>query len=223
MKIKKNKDKLKRIFNIPHIITATIIFGLAIISLIMSIVLYCVDCAFGSSIFSNVFAGLITGLIICMISGIKQKSITDINTNISWLQELSALIKVYFSDYNKLTRLKFEKFNCDENLYILFSDADIHANDVNSAILQKQFDETIDFSPCQYVKEQLNYDAEELIKQFRALHEKVGYIDISCPSSEEIIGYFNDVDKELHKLNFAICREIRELEKELIKIHKAII
>lgn len=219
----KNKCKLKRIFSIPHINTAIIILGSAIITLIISGVLHLLECSFWSSIFANVFAGLITGLIICMISGIKQKSISDINAKITWLQELSGLIKVYFSDYNKLTRLKFDKFNCDENLYILFSDADVHANDVNSAILQKQFDETFDYSPCQYVKEHLNYDAEKLTQDFRALHEKVGYIDISCPSSKEIVSYFNDVDKELHKLNFAVCREIRELEKKLIKIQKAII
>lgn len=219
----KNKRKLKRIFSIPHIKTAIIILVSAIITLITSGILHLFKSSFWSSIFANVFAGLITGLIICMISGIKQKSISDINTKIMWLQELSGLIKVYFSDYNKLTRLKFDKFNCDENLYILFSDADVHANDVNSAILQKQFSETIDYSPCQYVKEHLHYDAEKLIQDFRVLHEKVGYIDISCPSSKVIVSYFNNVDKELHKLNFAVCGEIRELEKKLIKIQKAII
>ena len=219
----KNKRKLKRIFSIPHIKTAIIILGSAMITLIISGILHLLKSSFWSSIFANVFAGLITGLTICMISGIKQKSIADINAKISWLQELAALMKVYFSDYNKLTRLKFDEFNCDENLYILFSDADVHANDVNSAILQKQFDETIDYLPCQYAKEQLNYDAEELIEEFRTLHEKVGYIDISRPSSKEIVSYFNDIDKELHKLNFAVCGEIRELEKKLIKIQKAII
>lgn len=220
---KKNKCKLNKIFNIPHIKTAIIIFGLSIISLIVSIVLHYVNCSFGSSLFANIFAGLITGLIICLIGGFKQKSITDINVKISWLKELSALIKVYFSDYNKLTRIKFDKFNCDENLYILFCDADTHANDVNTAILQKQFDDMVDFNPVEYIKEQLNYDAEKLLEEFKTLHENVEYIDISCPSSNDILLYFSVVDKEIHKLNFSVNDKIQELEKQLFSIHKAII
>lgn len=211
------------IFKIPHIKTAIIILGLAIGTLIASGILQLKNCSFWSSVFANIFAGLITGLIICMISGIKQKSIATVNTKISWLQELSALIKIYLADYNKLTRLKFDKFNCDENLYIIFSDTDTHANDVNSAILQKHFDDTIDFSSCQYIKEKLGYDAEGLIEEFRNLHEKVEYIDISCPSSKEILAYFSKIDRELRKLNFTVHGEIRELEKQLIKIQKAVI
>lgn len=136
---------------------------------------------------------------------------------------MSSLIKVYFADYNKLVRLKFDKFNCDENLYILFSDADTHANDVNSAILQKQFDVGVDFSPCQYIKDSMGYDAESLIEKFKILHEKVGYIDISCPSSDEILEYFHNTDKEIRKLNFAVREELRNLEKQLINIQKAVI
>ena len=210
------------IFKIPHIKIAIIILALAIGTLIASGILQLTNCSFWSSVLANIFAGLITGLIICMINGIKQKSITGVNIKMTWLQELSVLIKIYLADYNKLTRLNFDKFNCDENLYIIFSDTDTHANDVNSAILQKQFDD-IDFSSCQYIKEKLGYDAEALIEEFKNLHEKVGYIDISCPSSKEILAYFSNIDKELRKLNFAVHKELRELEKELIKIQEAFI
>ena len=117
----KNISKTKSLLNIPHIKTAVFLFGIAIVTLIVSGVLHFIKSTFWSSVLANVFAGLITGLVICVISGIKQKSIMVINAKILWLQELSSLIKVYFADYNKLVRLKFEKFNCDENLYILFS------------------------------------------------------------------------------------------------------
>lgn len=220
---KKTECKLKKIIEIPHIRMVIIIFELAVLSLTVSGILYLFDCSFWSSVLANIFAGLVTGGTICLISGIKQKSVLDISAKISWLQELSALIKIYFADYVKLMRLKFDKFNGDENLYMLFYDADIHANDVNSAILQKQFEDMIDFSPCKYVRDRLGYDAEDILKEFKALHEKVEDIDISCPSAKEILTYFITVDKELRKLNSAVQREIRELEKRLIITQRTII
>lgn len=68
----KNICKLKTIWIIPHIKAAIIIFGVAIVTLIISGILYLINSCFWSSVFANVFAGLITGLIICIIGGIKQ-------------------------------------------------------------------------------------------------------------------------------------------------------
>lgn len=222
-KIFKKDCKFKKIFLIPHIRIASIILGCAVITLLASGIFFICENSFWYSIFANIFAGLTTGLVVCLISGIKQKNSSELNSKLVWLQELSALIKIYLADYNKLTRLKFDKFNCDENLYVFFYDAHTHANDINTEILQKAFDETIDFKPCAFCKEKLNYDAESLIPVFEDLHMKVEHIDVDCPSSLEIIKYFNEAHQAIKKLNLALFEEIRNLEIQIANVNKSII
>ena len=207
----------------PHEIVSIIISSAAFVSLLVAIIFHNLKCEFASSIFANIFAGLITGLIICLISGIKQKNTINISEKKEWLQHISALLKVYFADYNKLVRFKFDKFNGDENLYIFFYDAHTHANDVNTEILQKQFDKNIDFSPRNYCKEILQYDAETLIDTFEDLHTFVEHIDIDCPSSKEILKHFNTVHAKLKDLNSSIYAEIIELDGKLSKMRKSIL
>ena len=132
-----------QLFSLPHVLVSIVIFSAACVSLVAAMILHNLTLEFASSILANIFAGLITGLIICLISGIKQKTTVDINEKKEWLQKLSVLIKIYFADYDKLVRLKFDKFNGDENLYIFFYDAHTHANDVNTEILQKQLTKTL--------------------------------------------------------------------------------
>ena len=208
---------------LPHVLASFIIFGGAVVSLVTAIILHNLNLEFASSIFANIFAGLITGLIICLISGIKQKHTSDIYEKKEWLQKLSVLLKIYFADYDKLVRLKFDKFNGDENLYIFFYDAHTHANDVNTEILQKQFDKNIGFSSRQYCKETLKYDAEALMDSFEDLHVFVEHIDIDCPSSMEILKHFNAVHAKLKALNSSIYHEIKELDAKLSKIQKSIV
>ena len=222
---KKNKAKKSHCYCslLPHVLVSIIIFSAACVSLVAAMILHNLTLEFASSILANIFAGLITGLIICLISGIKQKTTVDINEKKEWLQKLSVLIKIYFADYDKLVRLKFDKFNGDENLYIFFYDAHTHANDVNTEILQRQFDKNIDFSPRDYCKETLHYDAEALIDAFEDLHIFVEHIDIDCPSSKEILAHFNTVHTKLKALNSSIYIEIRELDDKLSKMHKSIL
>lgn len=210
-------------FRLPHVFVGVIIFGAAVVSLIAAIILHNQKLEFASSILANIFAGLITGLIICLISGIKQKTTVDMNEKKEWLQKLSVLLKIYFADYDKLVRLNFDKFNGDENLYIFFYDAHTHANDVNTEILQKQFDKNIDFSPRNYCKETLQYDAEALMDTFEDLHAFVEHIDIDCPSSKEILEHFNTVHSKLKALNSSIYTEIRELDSKLAKMRNSVL
>lgn len=216
-------NKVSNAFCLPHIKAVIHISVVALSTLIISVLLHILNAEFSASLFANVFAGLITGLIVCLVSGIKGKTTSDIIEKKEWLQKLVEMLRVYFSDYDKLLRLKFDKYNGDENLYIFFYDAHTHANNINSEILQKQFDKTIDFVPREYCKEKFNYDANELIGIFDTLHANVEHIDVDCPSSSQIVSYFNDVHLELKKLNSSIHKEIRNLDEQLSKIQKMII
>lgn len=208
---------------LPHIKVGLYISFGALISLIISVLLHILDFEYTSSIFANIFAGLLTGLIVCLVSGIKQKVTIDIITKREWLQKLAEMLSVYFSDYNKLIRLKFDKYDGDENLYIFFYDTHTNANNINNEILQKEFDGTIDFSPRDYCKEKFDYDANELIDVFDTLHANVEHIDVDSPSSSQIVSYFAEVHIELKKLKSTIHKEIRELDENLAKMQKTII
>lgn len=223
MKEKKIKKRGKAVVNFYHIRMAIVIAVLAIVALLISIFLNLFDAEFSASIFANIFAGLITGLIICLVSGAKQKNITELNAKREWLKELSTMIHRYLNGYNHLSRFKFDKFNGDENIYNFIYDVHVYANDINAEILQKQFDKTVNFKPREYCKEKFNYDACLLIDSFDELHDKVEHIDIDCPSSKIIIDYFRPTHFELLKLNMKVHVEIRELDIQISKLSRTII
>lgn len=221
-KTQKMEKQNKIVCNFYHIKIVIVIAVFAVISLLVSIVLHLFKADFSSSIFANIFAGLITGLIICLVGGAKQKNSTELIAKKEWLQELSIMIKLYLNEYHQLSRFKFEKFNGDENIYNFIYDVHVHSNAINSEILQKQFDKTINFKPREYCKEKFDYDANALIDSFEELHEKVEHIDIDCPSSKCILDYFKPTHFELLKLNMKVHEEIRELDIQISELSRSI-
>lgn len=215
--------KIKVILSFSHIRMSVIILFVAIIVLLISCHLDAVVNDFWSSILANIFAGLITGLVICLIGGIKQKNSFGLQAKIKWLEELAKMLAIYNSDYDKLRRIPFDKFDGNNDTYIFFCEIDIHANDINSAIIQNNFKERIGFDSLNFCKEKLDYNAESMVEQFRDLHFNINQIEINCPSKEEIIKYFQPVHIALMKLNATTHRTIRELKIEYSILQKTII
>lgn len=215
--------RIKIILHFPHAWVCIILAGLAVIMLAVSSVLDNCGQAFWSSICANVFAGLVTGLAICLIGGAKQISTTKMHAQRQWLQHLADMLKTYMDDYHKLIRLRFEKFDGNQDLYDFYYDMCTHANDINVAIHQGAFNKALSFNPEKFCRKVFNYDAVAVGKKCDDLHEYVRMIDIDCPGSKEIAAEFGKVHPELMRLNSAVYSAIKDLDIRLSEMNKSII
>lgn len=207
----------------PHVWICATILILAGLSLWASYDLtYCGN-SFWSSVFANIFAGLITGFVICLISGVKQITIIKMQEKKAWLENLAHLLKEYFSEYHQLRKMRFDKFSGDEKMFDFIYDVGSHANWINEEILQSSFNKTLSFKPLKYSKKFLGYDALALCNAYEELHGNLQSIDVDCPSSKEIIKYFDDVHPELKKLSSGIYASLRDINARLSEIQKTII
>lgn len=214
--------KLRIIISFPHIWTCAIILVCSIISLIIAYVLN-VENVFLSSIFSNIFAGLITGFIICLISGIKQISITKMRETKAWLEKVTGMIRDYYDAYASIRKIHFDRFDGDEALFEKIYDCGCRANWVNDEIIQSSFNKVLPFNSISMCKRKFGYDPHMLSDSFEVLHEKLSMIDVNCSSSKEISHYFNEIDTILHKLSSSMHDEIRSLDIRLSEIQKTIV
>lgn len=114
-KEKSHGSRIKMYLQMPHIIAALIIFGLAIISLVISI-LTIESSPYLSSLIANIFAGLITGLIIYLLSAIKSITVFKIECQIKFLKGITLKCNEYFQMYSKM-RLKKNSFNNTDEYY----------------------------------------------------------------------------------------------------------
>lgn len=215
--------RLKIMVRFPHIWTCFIIIFAAVATLLMSLYFDRCGNSFWSSILANVFAGLITGFVICLISGVKQITIVQMRAKKAWLENLATMLKKYFADYDQLLKLRFNKFDGNEELFNFIYDAGSHANWINDEIIQSSFDKTLPFKALKYSKDYLEYDAVALSDAFERLHVNLQMLDVACPSSTEIIRYFHEVNPELKKLNYLVYNALRDLDVRLSEIQKTIV
>lgn len=223
-KVKQIKEAVTRALSYAHIKICLAIAVVAMAALVLSWLLNRnPENSFWASVLSNIFAGLTTGLVICFVSGIKQMSISKLQTQRIWLESIADMAKLFLADYNTILRCHFEVFNGDESTFLLYYNASIHASDINSAIKQSSFNKTLPFNPVAYCKEELGYDAMKLGESFDELHEYVENIEINCPSSKAILEKFSVVHAELWKLNFAVHVAIKKIDVQLAEIQKTFI
>lgn len=216
------KQKLRLIAGFPHTWICVSILIFSVLALIISYQLNVAGNTFLSSLFSNLFAGLVTGLVIYLIGGIKQISVIKLQEKKSWLEKLSKMIKRYFSDYDDLRRLHFDKFSGDEKLFDQIYDCGSHANWINDEIIQSSFSKILSFNSINYCKKSFSYHALEMCDAFEQLHGNLQMIDVTCPSSKEIIGYFDAVDHKIRTLNGEIYKEKQSLEMRISEIQKTL-
>lgn len=215
--------RAKIIAKFPHIWVCAIILFAAVASLLVSLSLNCSGNNFWASIFSNVFAGLITGFVVCLISGMKQLTTTKAREKKAWLENLSGMLKRYFSGYNQLVKMRFDRFNGDEETFNFIYDVGSYANWVNDEIIQSSFSKTLPFNSLKYSKDYLSYDALGLCDAFERLHGNLQMLDVDRPSAKEIVKYFEEVNPALRGLNSEVYTAIRNIEIQLSEIGKTVV
>ena len=221
--LKNVKRRLLLYASYPHLWVALTITVLFIIALLTSIYLNNNGEVFWSSICANIFAGLITGLIICLVSGIKQISSSNLKSQKAYLEELKSKLREYIQYYNELLHKKFTQYDDSTELFDFIYDVGSRANWVNSFVVQSTFNELLPFDGCEYCKKKLSYDAMALSEEFEALHDNLYNVYIECPTKKGIIEYFSTVDHELKKLNGAVCSAIREIDIKLETLGRTIL
>ena len=210
--------KCKRtIYSFPHNKVVLGIVFLAIGSLIISWQLDAWKVSFWSSIFANIFAGLITGLVICLISGRKQRTIAELESQLNYLEELKTKIRKFQELYNELLKMQFSQYNGDEKLFDFIYDVGSHANWVNDFILQGSFNEMLAIKPTEYCKK-MGYDALGLAEAYEDLHINLYNIDVENPTKKQIIKYFETVEKALRLLGGAVYHKQQGIKVQLEKI-----
>lgn len=214
---------IKIAIGFPHVWICFIILGLAALSLWASYDLTQCGNSFWSAIFANIFAGLITGLVICLISGSKQIAVAKMREKKAWLEKIAHMLMEYFSGYHQLQKMKFDKFDGDEEKFNYIYDVGSHANWINEEILQSSFNKTLSFNSIKYSKNNFGYDALSLCDAFEELHGNLQLLDVEFPSSKKILEYFDLVNPALKKLNSGVQTAIKNLDIRLSEIQKTII
>lgn len=221
--VKNVRDSIILYFSFPHIWICLIITILAITTLILSIKLEQNDLSYWASILSNIFAGLITGLIICLLSGIKQITVSKLNNKKKWLTHLRDVIKIYINLHSELVHKSFSNYDGTEELFNFIYDIACRANDINQDILQSTFNKTLSFNSEDYCKKHLNYDAFALLDEFNNLHEEMYDLQANNPTKKDILRYFEKVDKALRRLSSATYHKLEEIEIRLEAFNRSII
>ena len=213
----KKRNFIRTVFLFPHNRIVLGIVLLAIGSLVISWQLDAWEVTFWASIFANVFAGLITGLVICLISGRKQRTIAELESQLNYLEELKTKIRDFQELYNELLKKQFSQYNGDEELFDFIYDVGSHANWVNDFILQGSFNEMLVIDPTEYCKE-MGYDALGLAEAYEDLHINLYNVDVKNPTKKQIIKYFETVEKALRLLGGAVYHKQQGIKVQLEKI-----
>lgn len=221
--VKNVKDSIILYLSFPHIWICLIITILAIATLIISIKLEQNDSSYWASILSNVFAGLITGLIICLLSGTKQIYVAKLNSKKKWLTHIKEMLNEYINLYSELVHKPFSKYDGSAELDNFIYDVACHANWINEDVLQGISNKTFSFNPQEYCKKQLNYDAHALLDEFEDLHNILNVLQVDNSTKNDILHYFNDVDKAIRRLSSATYHKLKEIEIRLEAINRSII
>lgn len=206
----------------PHILTCIVILLLAILALWFSFTLK-EGSSYWSSILANIAAGLFTGIVICLVAGIKQISILRLQMKIKWLEKLKEYIFQYQNAYPTLYSLHFQNFDGDEELNKTIYDIGSYANWINDFILQSTYDRKYLFDPRKYCRKQLQYDAYTLVQDFETLHEQLERLSFDCPSSKQIVQYFEKVNKHIKKLSHELYKNRNQLEIRLSRLQNTLI
>lgn len=216
----KERHVRKRIdLSFPHMRAACIISILAVCTLVGSASL---KSAFWSSILANIFAGLATGLILCIISGMKQRTIADLRNKVNFLQSLHEEIMGYFNSYNELMGKSFQNTNGSTDLYDEIYSLGACASNVNNHIGQGTFREILSFDPCEYCKEHFGYDTVAMSDIHSELRDEICSMDEYNPVKSEVMKMFKVVDMPIRQLNGAVLREIEAIEVRLESIEHSI-
>lgn len=214
---KRNKHR-RIVLHFPH---NRIVLGIVILamgSLILSWQLDVWKINFWASVFANIFAGLITGLVICLISGSKQSTIAELESQKAFLDELKAKIIDFQDLYNELLKMQFSVYDGDLELFDFIYDVGSRANWVNDYILQGSFNEMLTFNPVEYCKE-MEYDALALADVYNDLHVNLYSVDVENPTKKQIIQYFETVEKNLRLLGGAVYHKQQGIKAQLEQIN----
>ena len=79
-------------------------------------------------------------------------------------------------------------------------------------ISQGRFDYSLPFNSYKYIKDKLEYDAENCSEKNGKLRDKILILDLNNITSNELRELFKDMDKELTCLNHKVLRHITQLE-----------
>ena len=210
-KIKQAWKSIKIYVSLPHIWVFGIILILSIIACICSII-YMETNTFLSSIFANIFAGLVTGVVISLISTIKSITLYRTVCLIEWLTSLHKDLLEYIEMYQKMIFKNQSDFVDEEVFYNHIYDTLCCGNNINGKISQGRFDYSLPFNSYKYIKDKLEYDAENCSEKNEKLRDKILVLDSKNITSNELKELFKDVDKELRCLNHKVLRHITKLE-----------
>lgn len=211
--LKKNKRKI--IMKFPHVWITIIIAVLALVSLGISIYLECKSKGFASSIFSNIFAGLLTGLIICLISGIKQMSVSVRENKTMFLEELEKSLTEYFKLYDELSKSNIKS----DEYFQLLNNVAVKVTFINNFISLSAFNSLYLFDTYKYCKEELAYDAKEKEKDCNKLYYNVLFFNKINPAEEEISGCLFNVYEGFVTLNYSVynAKQKNKIESEMLE------
>lgn len=140
-----------------------------------------------------------------------------------WLQKLSEMLSEYYLSYNKVSKLKFDKFSGDEETFNLIYMTGAKAKWVNDEILLSSSSKILSFNTIRYCKKILGYDAQDLCCKNDILYGYLYALDCDYPSSTTMLHYFQPVDHELRKLSTSIHLELTNLDIRLSEIQKCIL
>lgn len=220
IQIHKKRHARKRVdLSFPHVRAACIIGILAVGTLIGSASL---KNAFWSSILANIFAGLATGLILCIISGMKQRTIAALRNKVNFLKSLHEEIMGYFKSYKELMDKPFQNTNGSDALFEEIYSLGACASNVNNHIGQGTFREILSFDPSEYCKEHFGYDTVAMSDIHSELRDEICSMDEYHPIKNDVINMFKVVDMPIRQLNGAVLREIEEIEIRLEAIEHSI-
>lgn len=199
------------LFSLPHFLTVIILLLLAAVSLMISYH-FRVDATFLSSVFSNIFAGLVTGIAVCIISGVKNISMYNIEGKIRWLNS----VHIDYLKFNKHYRSVLQKIGksdiSDEQLYDEIYDMLCDGNNIASTISQSQFDKTLSFNPYKYFLKKMKFDAVDQIKRNNETRDIIMSLDMHTLTHRRFREIFDDMEHSLFSLNATVISKIKELE-----------
>lgn len=219
----KERHERKRIdFSFPHVRAACFIGALALGTLLCSAWLVYHKENFWSSILANIFAGLATGLILCIISGMKQRTIADLRNKFNFLKSLHEAIMEYFNSYYELMDKPFQNTDGSSDLFDKIYSLGACASNVNNHIGQGTFREILSFDPCEYCKEHFGYDTVAMSDIHGELRDKIRSMDEYNLVKSEVIKMFKVVDMPIRQLNGSVLREIEAIEVRLESIEHSL-
>lgn len=217
--IKKIKNKMKPYIRLPNIWVLLIVTVLAVIMCLLSVFYKDTD-TFTSSICANIFTGLLTGVTVCLITTIKSISLYRTECIIEWLNDLNKECLKFIEMYRKIILTKSSDFKDNEELFYYIYDTLCCGNGICQTISQGQFKETLPFNTYKYCKKSFSFDALEIMKTNKELHENIIELDISSMSKTDIIKLFKPMEHQIFTLNRYILSKICELnaKKKTINI-----